>query len=632
MSLSSSPADSTSPQPLVLSSPDRVVFRAIPHTLAPTNKRVTLSLRKSPTAARPTDITPAAAVASSIPTALDTLPAVKTPTSPSSEPTTVPLNHQSPNSHRRSSSLTTLTDLELVTVSSTASAAIPTANKSSTTTKSNPSNTSYPEKLSPRVTINNSLVRKQGTTQLLLKNGLPIKSAMKSPLATPSPNNASPVALCRPSSVRSHSSPSPLSSPKYVHFNTQLEHVRLFLQGETPSCIAERETIIDCRQENSTTSVIKLTLLNWSVVTPGSFQPGNIDAGASPLKVENMTLSEDQTQLRGTVLIHNIAFHKHVSVRFTVDFWRTQTELMADYMESIPGSALDRFAFVIPLEMEDRTMVEKTFCFAVRYQVIGREFWDSNNGMNYQLECKRVVVVAPSSSATTAGGMGAMLDLSKQMNNIVLAARMPDYGKPVLKKKHSSRYDFSTSLSAAYSGSSTPSNASTSWLEPSAAQKSAYRPSEYISPVQSPPGYHHSLYASSPKFISPYLSTTTTMMGSPNPEHFQLGFEQLSLENSMIKKSNGGFDPDVTVASPMGPTRSQSYPSGFYGSPPKLSSSSPISIPSGQAPSNRPAVGSSSYYDLVDRYCFYESSPHSSPYTSPYSSYPNSPPATCIRG
>ncbi|KAK5816165.1 putative phosphatase regulatory subunit-domain-containing protein [Linnemannia elongata] len=184
-----------------------------------------------------------------------------------------------------------------------------------------------------------------------------------------------------------------------------------------------------------------------------------------------MTLSQDQTELQGKILIHNIAFHKRVSVRYTTDYWQTQTEVAAEYEESIPGSALDRFAFKIPMEME-KTMVERSFCFAVRYQVIGREFWDSNNGMNYQVECKRVVVVAP----------------------------------------------------------------------------------------------------------------------------------------------------------PAQPSRSQSWSgrdqeASFSSSP---TASAPISIPTSKAH----GMGSSGYYDLVDRYCFYESSPH----TSPYSSYPNSPPAPCIRG
>ncbi|KAF9312025.1 hypothetical protein BG003_006720 [Podila horticola] len=470
----------------------------------------------------------------------------------------MPANTQSPNSHRRTSSITSMDNNDFVPSTATTP-------KPKVITASEP----YPEQASPKTPTMKSVV--------IGKNGLPIKSALKSP-SSPAP---------RPSTIRSYSSSSIMTSPKYVHFNSQLEHVRLFLQGETPSCVSERETVVDAR--NTTTSNIQLTLPNWTPVAAGSFQPGNIDADAAPLRVESVILSDDQTELKGKVLIQNIAFHKHVCVRFTTDFWRTQSEISAEFAESIPGSPLDRFTFVIPLNME-KAAVEKTFCLAVRYQVIGREFWDSNNGMNYQVECKRVVVAQPQNSK----------DLSKQINNILLSSR-PDYGKPVLKKK-SGRYDLSSSLSAAYQHPvkvvHTPAN------------QSAYRPSEYITP-QSPPGYHTSLYASSPKFASPYLSAA-----SP-PEHIHLGFEQLSLDPTSKRGTRSSWA--TREIEPMGPTRSQSLPS-------TLETTSPIAIPSSHG--NRPAVGSSSYYDFVDRYCFYESSPH----TSPYSSYPNSPPATCIRG
>ncbi|KAK3846111.1 MAG: putative phosphatase regulatory subunit-domain-containing protein [Linnemannia gamsii] len=546
MSLSTSPAD-LSPQPFVLSSPDRVVFRTIPHPIASSNKRVTLSLRR---------------------------------TSPSTNNNTtqIPVNTQSPNTPRHSTTMNT-------TDSAPSSPAQP-LGATTKPTNSAPASTNLTTIVTPP-----SPIRKQCV--LIGKNGLPIKSALKSPV-TPSPSSTGQV---RPSTIRSHTS-SPLTCPKYVHFNSQLEHVRLFLQGETPSCVGDRDTIVDPRQNSESTSDIKLTLTNWSPVPAGTFQPGNIDAGAAPLRVETMALSQDHSELQGKILIHNIAFHKRVSVRYTTDYWQTQTEVNAEFEESIPGSSLDRFAFKIPMEM-DKTKVERSFCFAVRYQVIGREFWDSNNGMNYQVECKRVVVVAPPATS----------DLSKQMNSILLASRMPDYGKPLLKKKPANnRYDLSTSLSAAYS----QPMGSPTWgkRDPTPIAQTAYRPSEYITPVQSPPGYHHSLYASSPKFVNSYLSAA-----SP-PEHFHIGFDQLSLDRSIpvkkqpsSRKSWGGRDQETGSAS----------------SP---SSTSPISIPSAQAHT----MGSSGYYDLVDRYCFYESSPHSSPYTSPYSSYPNSPPAPCIRG
>lgn len=388
---------------------------------------------------------------------------------------------------------------------------------------------------------------------------------------------------------------------------------------------------MDVRQNSRSTSDIKLTLPNWTPVSVDSFRL-NVD-GVAPLRFEKASLSEDQTELHGKILVQNIAFHKHVSVRFTVDFWQTQSEVSAEFEQSIPGTSLDRFKFIIPLEME-RSMVEKNFCLAIRYQVIGREFWDSNNGMNYQIECKRVVVVAPQQPAVSSS------DLCKRMNSLLLGANLPEYTKPVLKKNLANRYDLSTSLSAAYSQPiaiptrSIPSKVDGSMFMSTkmtvSPSQTAYRPSEYITPpAASSPHDYHSLYASSPKFLNPYIAAT-----SP-PEHFRLGFDQVSSTTKRGSRNswNAGIESPVI---PSSPSRAQSFPSyyGAYSSSPK--STAPIAIPSsgrqsdhGSLTSNsRPAVGSSSYYDLVDRYCFYESSPH----TSPYNSYPNSPPAPCIRG
>ncbi|KAK3838360.1 MAG: LOW QUALITY PROTEIN: putative phosphatase regulatory subunit-domain-containing protein [Linnemannia elongata] len=584
--MSYSTSADTPPRPFVVSSPDRVLVRALPHPLASTNKKVTLSLRRT---------TPSQPSSSSQPLSPQSPLTPDTPTSTvaSSEPSRAPLNIQIPNSPRRISMLSSLAspmngdqDAMASTRRLTGVTGGSVAVSAAAQEYSRPSFATIAQTTSPT---------KKYSAQFH-KNGLPIKSAMKSPVTTPVDVKTSPVALCRPSSIRSYSSPTPLTSPKYVHFNTQLEHVRLFLQGETPACVGERETLVDPRQHDRSTSDIKVALSNWTPVVADSFQPVNIDSGAAPLRVETVVLSDDQTELRGKILVQNIAFHKHVSVRYTIDFWQTQCEVGAEFEESIKGTSVDRFSFVIPLDME-RTM---TFCLAVRYR-----FWDSNNGMNYHIE-----------SPPT-------------MTSLLLVA---DYSKPVLKKKLASRYDLTSSLSAAYSQPiANPTRATASNLPFGVARtaspngfQTAYRPSEYITP--SPPqNYHHSLYASSPKFMNPYLTAA-----SP-PEHFRVGFDMLSLDRPMRgTRTSWNVDIDINSAHsssttsangtsaitiPSGPTRPQSYPA-----------SAPISIPTNrqqqqqQQGGHRPAVGSSSYFDL------------SSPHTSPYSSYPNSPPAPCIRG
>ncbi|KAF9991358.1 hypothetical protein BGZ79_004628, partial [Entomortierella chlamydospora] len=446
------------------------------------------------------------------------------------------------------------------------------------------------------------------------KNGLPIKSALKRPTIKTDPKSS--PTMSRPLSLHS---PTPLTSPKYVHFNTQLEHVRLFLQGEMPSCVSERETIVDAREHDRSTSDIKITLPNWTPASLDTFKPVDIDSGAAPLRLESIILSEDQSELKGKILVQNIAFQKNVSVRYTSDFWQTHSEVRAEFGESIPRSSMERFLFSIPLDM-DRSSVEKTFCMAVRYQVIGREFWDNNNGKNYQTECKRVVVAPPPQTAS---------DLSKHMNTLLLGSPLPDYSKPVLRKKLANRYDLTTSLSAAYSQpnpipiGSPNRKTDNRFISSTPASQTAYRASEYISPSSpSPQNYHHSLYASSPKFVTSYLSAA-----SP-PEHFQPGYDHASLERAFHNKKPARHSWNIEIeASHTPPQRAQSFPTyGSYSSSPK--GSAPISIPFKGTQMSRPAVGSSGYFDLVDRYCFYQSSPH----TSPHSSYPNSPPAPCIRG
>ncbi|KAI1303372.1 hypothetical protein EDD11_005423 [Mortierella claussenii] len=707
-STTASPAE-PSPQPFVLSSPDRVLVRALPHSLASTNKKVTLSLRRTPSSSSSTStsasitspslpFSPTSPTYTTISSSVDYLSGAPTNKSVStshsnvvSEPSTAPQNSQITNTqqqqHQRRNMISTLTssiqehDLlysptPRILQRPSPSPLITTAATSTTTSSGT----------RPSV----STVRKYSAQ--FHKNGMPIKSAMKTPPAVLHPPST--LGMGRPLSIRSHSSPVPLSSPKFVHFNTQLEHVRLFLQGETPSCVSERETLVDSRQ-HSMMSDIELTMPNWSPVSVEAFQrsvqadhhphSGFSSVSSSPMRVEKVHLSEDQTELEGKILVQNIAFHKHVSVRYTADFWQTYTEVNAEYEESVSGqhgstcggAAVDRFSFEVPLEMEKST-VEKTFCMAVRYQVNGREFWDSNQGMNYQIECKRVVVVAqPASSLSSAAAMAmasgtaagsanlmttmTASDLAKHMNSLILGSPLPDYSKPVLKKKLANRYDLSTSLSAAYNQSITIpvrstyhsninslNSSNTKAIDiplmttSTPASQSAYRASEYITPSSaSPQHYHRSLYASSPKFLSPYMAAAA----SP-PDHFHVGYDQVSLINKRGSRNSWNVDLEGSGASPNttnhSPARSQSYPAGFYGaysSSPK--GSAPISIPVSHhhqhqyhqvaavtSAAARPAVGSSSYFDLVDRYCFYESSPH----TSPYSSYPNSPPAPCIRG
>ncbi|KAJ7921827.1 hypothetical protein B0H13DRAFT_2414196 [Mycena leptocephala] len=92
-------------------------------------------------------------------------------------------------------------------------------------------------------------------------------------------------------------------------------------------------------------------------------------SGFSPWTPHDASLTSTQTDadgpltLVGTLLAHNAAFEKHLSVHFTLDGWSTTSDVCARYVDAgtavhppslcspppVPGPGWDRFAFHIPL-------------------------------------------------------------------------------------------------------------------------------------------------------------------------------------------------------------------------------------------------------------------------------------------
>ncbi|XP_023126410.1 protein phosphatase 1 regulatory subunit 3B [Amphiprion ocellaris] len=86
----------------------------------------------------------------------------------------------------------------------------------------------------------------------------------------------------------------------------------------------------------------------------------------------------------GTVKVKNVSFEKSVKLRVTFDSWRSHLDVDCRYVkESYPSSYSDTFSFEVslPAELQLHERVE----FAVRYEVDGREYWDSNHGDNYRI-------------------------------------------------------------------------------------------------------------------------------------------------------------------------------------------------------------------------------------------------------
>jgi hypothetical protein len=207
----------------------------------------------------------------------------------------------------------------------------------------------------------------------------------------------------RPSSRRRPSSmPGTPTYSKAVHFDSHLEHVRHFLQVDRPLAVSAGSSPVEnyesegefpfgsdeasARPRTSTTYLWEISLANF---------PPDLEARRSqPVFVERVFLSSDNKNLVGNIAVQNLAFHKSVAVRYTLDYWKTTSEILADYNSDVRRKGthenLDHFNFSIKLA-DQANLENKTLFFCVRYNVNGQEFWDNNGSCNYQVDFSKKV-------------------------------------------------------------------------------------------------------------------------------------------------------------------------------------------------------------------------------------------------
>eukprot|EP00063_Salmo_salar_P033523 XP_014008358.1 PREDICTED: uncharacterized protein LOC106576050 isoform X1 [Salmo salar] len=106
------------------------------------------------------------------------------------------------------------------------------------------------------------------------------------------------------------------------------------------------------------------------------------------LELESIELLPGTTVLRGIVRVVNLCYNKSLYIRITLDSWKTNFDLLAEYVPGSSDGTTDRFAFrltlVPPFEMEG-TRVE----FCLRYETSVGTFWANNSDMNYVLFCHK---------------------------------------------------------------------------------------------------------------------------------------------------------------------------------------------------------------------------------------------------
>ncbi|KAF4444416.1 hypothetical protein F53441_11141 [Fusarium austroafricanum] len=204
----------------------------------------------------------------------------------------------------------------------------------------------------------------------------------------------------RPSSRRRPSSmPGTPIFSKAVHFDSHLEHVRHFLQVDRPLAVSAGSSPIDSYESdteypfpgNGKQQSSRTPPFEWEILTT-NFPNDSAIRKSLPVRLEKVWLSADQKTLLGSVAVANLAFHKAVTCRFTLDYWKTTSEVAADYSHEIRPRETplghDRFTFSIKLA-DTANLESKTLFLCVRYTVNGQEYWDNNTNSNFQVDFRK---------------------------------------------------------------------------------------------------------------------------------------------------------------------------------------------------------------------------------------------------
>lgn len=413
----------------------------------------------------------------------------------------------------------------------------------------------------------------------------------------------------RPSCPRRRPSSMP-GTPTYskaVHFNNDLEQVRHFLQVDRPLAVSAGSSPVEHYESElefpfgNSESTNQAPPFDWEIRLT-NFPRETAARSSMPVKVERVYLSSDNKQLLGAIAVRNIAFHKLVVARFTLDYWKTTSEVKADFNNDVRrkqfSDGCDRFVFSVKLE-DLANLENKTMFFCVRYNVAGQEFWDNNGSMNYQVDFSK-------KAKPQLGKHGMQGANSRPLN--ALPRSKPSSPRPRSFPSKASD-DFASSLASPYEFSSFP--------QPSA-QIIGDSPIRFKKPapelVPDAPGRRTT--AAGQAFGNRYdfsASLSAAIQAASNTlgdrSGIQLREGAQSAPTKQLKfSSETTFEPAMAATAPRRKDSPQVSPvhltqdAGKKNPPGTSDSAKPIALTT-----EKPSVQSSSYHELLDKYCFFGS-------------------------
>ena len=393
---------------------------------------------------------------------------------------------------------------------------------------------------------------------------------------------------------------------KAVHFDSHLEHVRHFLQVDRPLAVSAGSSPVETydsegefpfSDENART---RRPPFEWEIAL-SNFPRDTFDRKQLPVRVERVFLSSDNKNLVGNVVVANLAFQKLVVVRFTLDYWKTTSEVIAEFNNDVRRKQLadgfDRFSFNIKLA-DQAHLENKTLFFCVRYNVNGQEFWDNNDSINFQVDFKKKAL-------PQNGKHGISPASSRPAHSLPRSRPSPPATSGRPKSMPASFDDFADGFDTKYDFSAFrqpakkiigDSPSSTIRLK---SKSTTNVPSAKSNPSSQPFANRYDFGAS----LTAAINAANTVLGDrsglksdwkPEPKYFA---------NSIGSSSTSSSNVTATAK----PSEATTAPASA--SAPQITLDDGSSTASATPPVEKPPLQSSSYHELLDKYCFVRSRP-----------------------
>ena len=394
--------------------------------------------------------------------------------------------------------------------------------------------------------------------------------------------------LVRPALRASSTGRRPSSMPgtptysKAVHFHdNSLEHVRHFLQVDRPIAVSAGSSPVEIFDDEMEFPLgnhdIRATspTYDWEIRLP-NFPRDTPYRSPWPVRTEKVYLSPDTRVLMGNVAVRNLAFHKLVVARFTLDYWKTTSEVVAEYNNDVrkkeTNDGYDRFTFNIKLD-DQANLENKTLFFCVRYNVRGQEHWDNNNATNYQVDFSK--------KFNPQDGKQSIQPNSTRPLNVGSRSKSPQQ-----RPRSMPCFDDFSSQQAPYDFSSFP--------QPNAVVGDSRirlrnQPSREIlpdAPAKPKPAFNQQAFGNRYDFGAS-LSAAIQAANGCVPKA-----SNATTEPAPVHKAQGAADAG------------KSFNGGHQGGMSQTNAPKPVALTT-----EKPALQSPSYHELLDKYCFVRSRP-----------------------